>query len=64
MRSSLKLFPDTVENHKKYDCKFYEKCLDTASENNWPQFHCRSCKAYEKEEIVPDVSGFSIILDE
>jgi hypothetical protein len=41
------LTPDTVEKHKHYDCRSYGACLDEAVRENWHQFHCRACRAYE-----------------
>ena len=41
---------DNVERFKNWDCKFYEKCLYYAAKNNWPQWHCLRCQAFEEAE--------------
>ena len=55
----LKLSLETVDKYKKWDCRNYENCLDTASDKNWTQFHCRDCKAYKKE-IKPKLNSKKI----
>ncbi len=52
--TALKLHPDTVWQYKKYNCVFYEKCIDFAVERNWSQFDCSACHAYQKDESLPD----------
>lgn len=50
-----KLSIDNVTEFKNIDCKHYELCLDQASDDNWPQFHCNSCEAYEQSEESLDL---------
>jgi hypothetical protein len=38
---------DTVDEYKKSNCRLYDGCLDVAVNENWLQFHCRDCQAYE-----------------
>ena len=46
---SLKLDPDSVARYKRFDCVHYSKCLNEASIENWPQFHCNDCTEYESD---------------
>ncbi len=43
----VKLTIRNVKKYKKISCAFYESCLNSAADDNWPQFHCRECNAYE-----------------
>jgi hypothetical protein len=42
----LMLTIDGVDMYKRYDCRVYTQCLDTAANAGWDQFHCNNCKAY------------------
>lgn len=45
---------------KKDDCQMYNVCLDEADRNNWPQFGCDECRAYQAcdvEQKVQNVLG-------
>lgn len=33
------------------DCRYYDCCLNTAIEGNWPGFSCRECVTYEPRTI-------------
>jgi len=59
---------DGVELYKRYRCINYTKCLDTAAESNWLQFHCNDCKVYveqppeEAEKISTDAHAAMVKL--
>lgn len=57
-----RLIPENVAKYKNYDCKFYEKCLDTAEAADWSQFSCRECSSYEPSELPPEL--IELLLDE
>lgn len=44
----LGLTIEIVDQYKRSDCAFYERCLDQAAEQGWQQFHCKSCNAFVK----------------
>jgi hypothetical protein len=41
------LHHDTVSEVKRGDCTFYNCCLDQAEKENWPNFGCQNCTAYQ-----------------
>lgn len=41
---------ETVTAYKHLDCKHYRLCLDTAAQEDWAQFHCNHCRAYDVAE--------------
>lgn len=42
----LILTVEGVDEHKRYDCRTYARCLDIAEDAGWQQFHCNSCRVY------------------
>ena len=42
--------PDNVGKYKRYDCAYYEECLDdVCTRPSWRQFHCNDCTAYKQD---------------
>lgn len=37
---------DGVDQYKRFDCYLYTRCLTTASNAGWSQFHCNDCSVY------------------
>lgn len=35
-------------------CKHYDSCLDLSMEEEWENFSCEECKAYERERRAPE----------
>jgi hypothetical protein len=60
----IKLTTENVCQFKNVDCKFYEQCLFEAADNNWSQFHCRECQAYEPIEEELEITKTLDIMDE
>lgn len=44
---AARLTMDTIELVKRGDCSFYNCCMDQAIKENWPNFGCQSCTAYQ-----------------
>jgi hypothetical protein len=43
----------SVDEFKKPDCVYYVKCMEFASDKDWPQFHCKSCKSFVRDPFLP-----------
>lgn len=39
----------TQPDARRFDCVFYQLCLNTAVVEGWPGFTCAECGAYEAE---------------
>ena len=52
--SQLNLTIDNIDEYKKSDCRFYEKCMNHAAKKGWSQFHCNTCKIYEKDDNIDE----------
>lgn len=64
LREELEL--DNVNDHRKFDCIFYDLCLDHAAEFRYPSFSCgNNCKYYYKNTVsIIDLIGYSELAKE
>ncbi len=52
--SQLNLTIDNIDEYKKSDCRFYENCMNHAAKKGWSQFHCNTCKIFEKDDNIDE----------
>jgi len=45
---------DNVGRYKRSECRYYVRCVDVAVRENWPQFTCNACLAFEPIEVDSD----------
>lgn len=64
LREELSL--ENVDLHRKFECIFYDLCLDYATEFKYPSFSCGiNCKYYYKNrESIKDMLGYSELAKE
>lgn len=58
--------PHEAGEKRRFDCRFYETCLDLAVEAKWDSFTCQQCKAYDPEsrlEMIRKSRGLLAIFE-
>ena len=53
--SLIVLTIDNVDDFKKSNCRYYERCMNHAAKKGWSQFQCRVCKIYVKDNNIDNM---------
>lgn len=58
-RLNEELFLETVDRHRRFDCVFYDFCLDHACDFVYQSFSCKGCTYYYKSTTsLKEIKGY------